>query len=208
MSHPDVVPRRPAIELTHQLREKLENQGIARDQQTDDLTIMKARYGLTNDCRSIEVEMSQPGGERVTRESVLKHITTLMNNHDDRAGGGKSYRTVTCMHDINSFSVELRYIGAGKRNTGDWCFEDGFITFRDLTHLYLQLLHGRVLSIVTDCSHSGCWVKQCMTFLDEQGVGPCGHSARDKGVLIKVISFLFVPPSTKTTSTRCVWIKE
>ena len=67
LSHPDVVPRRPAIELTHQLREKLENQGIARDQQTDDLTIMKARYGLTNDCRSIEVEMSQPGGERVTR---------------------------------------------------------------------------------------------------------------------------------------------
>ena len=25
-----------------------------------------------------------------------------------------------------------------------------------------------------------------MTFLDEQGVGPCGHSARDKGILIKV----------------------
>ena len=43
LSHPDVVPRRPAIELTQQLREKLENQGIARDQQTDDLTIAKAR---------------------------------------------------------------------------------------------------------------------------------------------------------------------
>ena len=25
-----------------------------------------------------------------------------------------------------------------------------------------------------------------MTFLDEQGVGPCGHSARDKGIFIKV----------------------
>ena len=89
LSHPDVVPRRPAIELTQELREKLENQGIARDQQTDDLTIMKARYGLTNNRKTIEVEMSQPGGERVTRESVLKHITTLMDNHDDRAGGGK-----------------------------------------------------------------------------------------------------------------------
>ena len=43
LSQPDVVPRRPAIE---QLGEKLENQGIARDQQQDDLTIMKARYGL------------------------------------------------------------------------------------------------------------------------------------------------------------------
>ena len=48
LSHPDVVPRRPAIELTQQLREKLENQGIARDQQTDDLTIAKARCGLDN----------------------------------------------------------------------------------------------------------------------------------------------------------------
>ena len=82
--------------------------------------------------------------------------------------------------------VHLHYIGPGKRNTGDWCFEDGFITFKDLTDLYLQLLRGRVLTIVTDCSHSGCWVKQCMTFLDEQGVGPCGHSAREKGILINV----------------------
>ena len=91
LSHPDVVPRRPAIELTQQLRERLENQGIARDQQTDDITIMRARHDLTNASRSIEVEISQPGRERVTRESVLKHITTLMKNHDDRAGGGKKY---------------------------------------------------------------------------------------------------------------------
>ena len=27
-----------------------------------------------------------------------------------------------------------------------------------------------------------------MTFLDEQGVGPCGHAARDKGILIKVFT--------------------
>ena len=27
-----------------------------------------------------------------------------------------------------------------------------------------------------------------MTFLDEQGVGPCGHSARDKGILIKLFA--------------------
>ena len=26
-----------------------------------------------------------------------------------------------------------------------------------------------------------------MAFLDQQGVGPCGHSARDKGILIKVL---------------------
>ena len=86
------------------------------------------------------------------------------------------------------FLVNLCYIGAGRRGTGDWCFEDGFITFRDLAHLYLQLLRGHVLSIVTDCSHSGSWVRECMTFLDEQGVQPCGHSARDKEILIKVFA--------------------
>ena len=84
--------------------------------------------------------------------------------------------------------VILHYIGHGRRNTGDWCFQDGYITFTDLAQLYLQLLRGRVLTIVTDCSHSGSWVKQCMAFLDQQGVGPCGHSARDKGILIKVFA--------------------
>ena len=85
-------------------------------------------------------------------------------------------------------AVVLHYIGHGRRNTGDWCFQDGYITFTDLAQLYLQLLRGRVLTIVTDCSHSGSWVKQCMAFLDQQGVGPCGHSARDKRILIKVFS--------------------
>ena len=104
--------------------------------------------------------------------------------------------------------VALHYIGPGKRNTGDWCFEDGFITFKDLTDLYLQLLRGHVLTIVTDCSHSGCWVKQCITFLDEQGVGPCGHSAREKGILINVYCLLPVPPSTKTTSVLRPWMQQ
>ena len=91
-------------------------------------------------------------------------------------------------HVLLMFIVDLYYIGAGRRGTGDWCFEDGFITFRDIAQLYLQLLRGRVLSIVIDCSHSGSWVRECMAFLDEQGVGPCGHSAKDKGILIKIFT--------------------
>ena len=73
--------------------------------------------------------------------------------------------------------------------TGDWCFEDGFITFRDIAQLYLRASHnfkGRVLTIVSDCSYSGFWVRDCMEFLDELGVQPCGHKAREKGILIKV----------------------
>ena len=87
--------------------------------------------------------------------------------------------------------VVLHYIGAGRRGTGDWCFEDGFITFRDIAQLYLKASHnfkGRVLTINSDCSYSGCWVRDCMEFLDEQGVKPCGHKAREKGMIIKILA--------------------
>ena len=83
----------------------------------------------------------------------------------------------------------LYYIGAGRKDSGDWCFEDGFITFRDIAQLYLRASHnfkGRILTIVSDCSYSGCWVRDCKEFLDEQGVQPCGHKAREKGMIIKV----------------------
>ena len=86
--HPDVVRRRAAIELTEEVRGKLENQGIPRNQQQDDLAIVKARYGLDKEHIIYDVELSQPGGERLTRERVLKQIAVLMNNYDDRRGGG------------------------------------------------------------------------------------------------------------------------
>lgn len=83
----------------------------------------------------------------------------------------------------------LYYVGAGRRDTGDWCFSDGYITFKDIVGLYQQaprLRQGRVLTIICDCSYSGKWVLDCERFLDSKGVQPCGHKARDKEVLIKV----------------------
>ena len=49
-------------------------------------------------------------------------------------------------------------------------------------------LRGKVLTIDSDCSYAGQWLKQLQAFLDEQGVQPCGHSARDKRILIKVLA--------------------
>ena len=76
--------------------------------------------------------------------------------------------------------------------TGDWCFSDGFITLRELLDLYMSNQHfrGCVLYIIPDCSYSqtGSWVKECMEFMDEQGVGPCGHVAKEKDILVKVIA--------------------
>ena len=54
--------------------------------------------------------------------------------------------------------------------------------------LYTQHFRGRVLTIVSDCSYSGSWVREAMAFMDEQGVGPCGHVAKEKGILVKVIT--------------------
>ena len=50
----------------------------------------------------------------------------------------------------------------------------------------MKYSHGRVLTIVSDCHSSGCWVSECAKFLDEQGVKPCGHSLKEKGILLKV----------------------
>ena len=47
---------------------------------------------------------------------------------------------------------------------------------------------GRVLAIHSDCSYAGHWLKELQAFLDEQGIQPCGHSARDKGIMIKVFT--------------------
>ena len=45
---------------------------------------------------------------------------------------------------------------------------------------------GRYLAIASDCHSSGHWVSECVKFLDKQGVRPCGHSAKKKGILLKV----------------------
>ena len=86
-------------------------------------------------------------------------------------------------------AVYIYYVGPGKRNTGDWCFEDGFISFRELGEIYISSnFRGRCLGVISDCSHAGAWVKTCMDWLDELGVQPCGHSAKEKDILVKIFS--------------------
>ena len=80
--------------------------------------------------------------------------------------------------------VDIYYIGPGKKYTGDWCFIDGFITFKDITDAYMECFRSKRLSIVSDCSYSGRWVSECREFLDKLKVQPCGHSAREKNILL------------------------
>ena len=71
--------------------------------------------------------------------------------------------------------------------------------------LYTQHFRGRVLTIVTNCSYSGSWVREAMTFMDEQGVGPCGHVAKEKGILVKVFASCLANeiPAELAFSTHC-----
>ena len=82
----------------------------------------------------------------------------------------------------------IYYFGHSKKNTGDWCFKDGYITFKDIMSIYMNHFSGRVLTIVTDCNFSGSWVRDCMQYLDEIGVQPCGHSGVKNNVLVKVFA--------------------
>ena len=56
--------------------------------------------------------------------------------------------------------------------------------------IYMKNEHfkGKVLYIYCDCSYSGSWVREAMAFMDEQGVGPCGHVAKEKDILLKILA--------------------
>ena len=98
----------------------------------------------------------------------------------------------------------IYYIGNGKRNTGDWCFSDGFVTFEDIATSYNHFFRGRLLTIVPDCSYSGSWVKACCQYLDEEGVQPCGHSAYKKNFLLKVYASC---KPTEVAATPCFSVR-
>ena len=71
-------------------------------------------------------------------------------------------------------------------STGNWCFKDGVVTFQDIYNLYIKHFSGKRLSIVSDCSYSGNWVRECAKVYDEQGILACGHHSRERGLLIVV----------------------
>ena len=110
--------------------------------------------------------------------------------------GEKNARNVC--HALSAAVVH--YYGNGRRYKGDWCFKDGYITFRDMMEVYMEHYRGRILTIISDCSYSGNWVKECYDFMDDQGVGPCGHCGIEKGILLKVFGSC---KSNEVAATLC-----
>ena len=88
------------------------------------------------------------------------------------------------MHPI----VIIYYTGHGEKNTGNWCFKDGVITFNDVFNLYKEHFEAKQLTIISDCSYSGNWITECANRLDEMGIPSCGHQARKSNILLSIIA--------------------
>ena len=96
-----------------------------------------------------------------------------------------SLDTITC--DDCFLPATIWYMGHSEEGTGDWCFKDGTISFQEIFDLYMTHFQGRLLHIISDCCYSGNWVHRCTETLDNKlGIPPCGHKARERGVLIKL----------------------
>jgi len=76
--NPKVVQRREYSDLSGEERGMLESQGLSRAQQTDDLTIMKARYALDKDCCVLDVEQ----GNELTAFRVKEIVSSVMANSE------------------------------------------------------------------------------------------------------------------------------
>ena len=90
------------------------------------------------------------------------------------------------MHIIST--AVIQYLGHCENGTGNWCFKDGTISFQEIFNLYRKFSAGKLLSIFSDCYYSGHWVRECAKTLDSLRIPPCGHRARKKGALVKVLA--------------------
>ena len=96
--------------------------------------------------------------------------------------------TCTCTYNTIVPPAVLYYMGHSEEGTGNWCFKDGTISFHEIFALYRKHCPGKLLSILTDCCYSGQWTIDCAKTLDSLGIPPCGHRAREQGILVKVIA--------------------
>ena len=90
--------------------------------------------------------------------------------------------------DLILFIAVIHYTGHGEKDTGNWCFKDGVITFNDIFDLYVTHFKGKSLSILSDCSYSGNWINDCAKRLDDLNVPSCGHHTREQGLLFSIVT--------------------
>ena len=133
-----------------------------------------------------------------SKHYYLNKIQEFLQHCKDRVGMYVAtnmymyYNHVTkTMHTVYIIIIStalIKYLGHSEKGTGNWCFKDGTISFQEIFNLYRKFSAGKTLSLVSDCCYSGHWVRKCAKTLDSLRIPPCGHRAREKGTLIKVIA--------------------
>ena len=86
------------------------------------------------------------------------------------------------------FIAEVYYLGNSEKDTGNWCFKDGTISFQEIFNIYRRHPSVKGLDIISDCSYSGQWVRECAKTLDSLHIPPCGHRARENGAMVTVFA--------------------
>lgn len=79
-------------------------------------------------------------------------------------------------------------MGNSEKGTGNWCFNDGVISFEDVFSIHRKVSSAKCLMIVTDCNYAGQWLRECAKTLDNLQVPPCGHGSREHGAMVKVLA--------------------
>ena len=181
----DVVSREP-VTLSDEEKDVLSKSLALPPDRWTDLDVILAKYGQDGRI-SIGPQMIFTEDNEVTCESVLIRLREFFSTASDKDGGKNRTRIAISLLKF-SIAVIIYYFGNGRKIRGDWCFSDGFITFQDLMDVYMETYRGHVLTIVSDCSYSGNWVKRAYEFMDGQGIPPCGHHAIEKGILLKVVA--------------------
>ena len=108
-------------------------------------------------------------GKERSRKYYLQAIEEFINNCDQSG-------------------AYIWFIGHSEEGTGNWCFKDGTISFRDIYDIYKGNQQKKLLAIISDCCYSGNFIHQCAEVLDDKNIPPCGHKTRDKSLLIRIYS--------------------
>ena len=147
-----------------------------------EIDLIKKMSKKASRCHHVLVYSEHSGAEH-SKDYYLEKIKNFLTNC--KQDGGK--RDILYIDNIHiNYIVTIYYTGHGEENTGNWCFKDGVITFQDIFGLYMDCFRGKRLTIHSDCSYSGNWIKDCVRNLDDLGIPSCGHHTREQGILLRV----------------------
>ncbi|XP_065882760.1 uncharacterized protein [Dysidea avara] len=63
-----------------------------------------------------------------------------------------------------------------------------YVSLQEILALYFDYFRGKLLYIFTDFCYFGHWVVELARYLDNLGIGACGHQAMEQGLLFKIVA--------------------